>query len=58
MNHPWLPISDCACGFDGRMVHAKCQGCYRSREESPRQQLDAMNALGDVAQRQMDVGIV
>lgn len=54
MKHPWLPVLDCACGFDERITHPKCQGCHRSREESPRMQLDALNALGDVAQLQCD----
>lgn len=55
MKHPWLPIADCACGFDGRLTHPKCQGCHRAREESPRMQLDALGKLGDVAQLQGDL---
>lgn len=52
--HPWLPIAETACGHDGRMIDERCQGCYRSREESPMDQLDALHALGDVAQAQAD----
>lgn len=45
--HPWLPIADCACGFDERMTDARCAGCHRSRSESPLDQLDALHQVGD-----------
>ena len=39
MPHPWEPISDTACGFDERLSDPRCQGCHRSREEGPLDQL-------------------
>jgi hypothetical protein len=43
--HPWEPrILDTACGYDERMRHAGCAGCHRQREESPLDQLRAMDA--------------
>lgn len=43
--HPWKPeILDVACGFDGRMASPKCDGCFRQREESPLDQLRALDA--------------
>lgn len=53
--HPWLPIPDCACGYDERMTAPKCQGCHRARRESPMSQLDRFNGRGDVARLQADV---
>ena len=56
--HPWHPeIRDVACGFDERLTSLKCTGCHRARAESPRQQLDALGRLGDVAQQQRDIVI-
>lgn len=54
--HPWHQerIRSVACGFDERLVHAKCRGCHRARAESPRMQLDALGKLGDVAQLQTE----
>lgn len=50
--HPWLPIADTACGYDARSFDVRCLGCHRRRPESPRDQLDALHALGDAAQDQ------
>ena len=44
LHHPWQPITDVACGYDERMTHAKCTGCHRQREESPLDQLQALDA--------------
>lgn len=44
LHHPWEPIPDCACGFDLRMTHPKCAGCHRQREESPLDQLQAIDS--------------
>jgi hypothetical protein len=44
LHHPWLPIADTACGFDARMTHSKCTGCHRQREESPLDQLQALDS--------------
>lgn len=56
--HPWYPeITDVACGFDERLTSPRCTGCHRARHESPRQQLDALGRLGDVAQAQTDVEV-
>ena len=53
--HPLEPrILDVACGYDDRLVHPRCLGCHRARAESPRQQLDALEALGDAAQAQQE----
>lgn len=51
-NHPWHPITDMACGYVERMTDRGCAGCHRAREESPRDQLDALHGLGDVAMMQ------
>lgn len=51
--HPFEPrIRDVVCGYDDRLVSTRCIGCIRAREESPRQQLDAIHALGSAAQTQ------
>ena len=43
--HPWISeIKDVACCYDERMMHAKCAGCHRQREESPLDQLRALDA--------------
>jgi hypothetical protein len=45
LQHPWIEeITDVACGYDERMTHAKCTGCHRQREESPLDQLQALDA--------------
>lgn len=45
LRHPFEPrILDTACGFDSRMVDLKCAGCHRQREESPLDQLRALDA--------------
>ncbi|NCC40570.1 MAG: hypothetical protein EOM21_14170 [Gammaproteobacteria bacterium] len=45
LRHPWKPeICDTACGYDERMTHPKCAGCHRQREESPLDQLRALDA--------------
>lgn len=55
--HPWHPsIPDCACGFDLRLHDPRCRGCFRARPESPRMQLENLQALGDVAQQQGEPG--
>jgi hypothetical protein len=57
MNHPWYAeqIPSVACGFDERLTHSRCAGCHRAREESPRDQLAALDKLGDVAKLQEGV---
>lgn len=42
--HPWLPITDVACGYDDRLTSAWCTGCHRARAESPLDQLQARDA--------------
>lgn len=49
IHHPWLPIADTACGYDERLTDPRCQGCHRSRPESPLDQLDQLNGRGDAA---------
>ena len=44
LQHPWLNVADTACGYDERLTHPKCMGCYRQREESPLDQLRAIDA--------------
>lgn len=45
LQHPFIPaITDTACGYDERMEHSKCTGCHRQREESPLDQLRALDA--------------
>lgn len=48
--HPWHPIQDVACGYDGRVDDARCAGCHRRREESALDQLRRLDGVGD-AQR-------
>jgi hypothetical protein len=36
------------------MASAKCSGCHRARAESPREQLAALDELGDVAMTQSE----
>lgn len=44
LRHPWLSrVMDTACGYDERMTHTKCAGCHRQREESPLDQLQALD---------------
>jgi len=45
LQHPWIPsISDVACGYDERLTYPWCQGCIRSRAESPLDQLQALDS--------------
>lgn len=37
--HPWEDIKDMACGYDDRQTEPRCAGCWRSRAESPFDQL-------------------
>ena len=37
--HPWEPIGDVACGYDGKLADKRCTKCHRSRPENPRDQL-------------------
>jgi hypothetical protein len=58
LQHPWLSeIRDTSCGYDERLTSPRCAGCHRARTESPRQQLEALGRLGDVAQQQQDVEV-
>lgn len=42
--HPWIPgIADRACGYDERLTDRECQGCHRSRVESPLDQLAVLD---------------
>lgn len=41
--HPWRPIANTACGYDGRMTDKRCNGCCRQRPESALEQLQAMD---------------
>lgn len=47
-------ITDVACGYDERLRNPCCIGCIRSRAESPRDQLLALDGLGDVARVQTE----
>ena len=45
LRHPWIvTVANAACGYDERLTHPKCTGCYRQREESPLDQLRAIDA--------------
>lgn len=55
--HPWAPILDVACGYDHRLVDSRCAGCHRSRDEGPREQLEALHGLGDAAEEQCERAI-
>jgi hypothetical protein len=37
--HPWLPIADMNCGYDGKMEDPRCLGCHRQRKGWPHDQL-------------------
>lgn len=53
VNHPFIPqIADVACGFDDRLTDPRCAGCHRQRPEAPRDQLAALDKLGDAAEGQ------
>jgi hypothetical protein len=42
--HPWHEeITDLACGYDFRHIDPLCNGCHRNREESPLDQLIALD---------------
>lgn len=47
-------ITDVAGGYDDRLRDQRCIGCIRSRAESPRDQLLAIEGLGDVARAQAE----
>lgn len=38
--HPWhTNITDMACGYDDKLSYSGCAGCWRSRDESPLDQI-------------------
>ena len=37
--HPWEPIGDVACGYDGKLEDKRCTKCHRRRHENPKDQL-------------------
>jgi len=42
--HPWCKeIEDTACGYDFRMVDDRCRDCHRARDETPLDQLAALD---------------
>lgn len=59
IQHPWIAaITDCACGYDWRLKDPRCLHCRRSRIQSPREQLDELQLLGDVAKQQNDIEVI